>query len=128
MHTIVGMKNRLHVGKNVKLQNTIFNVWSGEIIIGDYSFFGHNSCVVTGTHDIRLTDIKRQKAVPESGRDIFIGTSVWISTNVTIIGPCTIGDNSVIAAGSVLLPGKYPANSLFAGNPAVFKKKIDLTE
>ena len=77
IHTIVGMKNRLHVGKNVKLQNTIFNVWSGEIIIGDYSFFGHNSCVVTGTHDIRLTDIKRQKAVPESGRDIFIGTSVF---------------------------------------------------
>jgi len=123
---IFGNKKKVHAGKRVVLQNTLFNVMSGEIHIGDYAFFGHNCMVLTGSHDITETNYARQKAVPESGNDIIIGKGVWIGSGAIIIGPTTIGENSVIGAGSVVLPGKYESNSFYAGYPATFKKEIKL--
>jgi acetyltransferase-like isoleucine patch superfamily enzyme len=122
-HKAFGDALRLHIGKKCNLQNTLFNLSSGEIFIGDFTFFGHNCCVITGTHDITKKD-KGRHSYPTTGRDIHIGQGVWVGTNATILGPCTIGDHSVIAAGAVVLPGEYASESMFAGNPAKFKKKI----
>lgn len=49
--------------------------------------------------------------------DVHIGRNVWIGTNCIILKGVTIGDNSVIAAGSVLVKS-VPENVLAAGNPA----------
>lgn len=121
---IFGKKSRLNVGEKCVLQNTLFNTMSGTIHIGDYSFFGHNCMALTGSHDINQRNLGRQKAVPKLGNDIRIGKGVWIGSGTIIIGPCEIGDNSVIAAGSLLLPGQYQENSMFAGSPATFKKEV----
>lgn len=56
---------------------------------------------------------------------IDIGENVWIGWNCTILKGVTIGDNSVVAAGSVVLRGMYPPNSLLAGNPAKVVKVLD---
>lgn len=121
-----GPKNRFHAHKNTGLANTIFNTNSGKIEIGEWSFFGHNCCVITGTHDVNKTGKERMKRWPkEEINNIKIGKGVWIGSNATILGPCTIGDNSIIAAGSVLIPGLYESNSMYAGVPAVLKKKIN---
>ena len=42
-------------------------------------------------------------AIKESGNDIFINSGIWIGSNTIIIGTCVIGDNSVIAAASVVV-------------------------
>jgi acetyltransferase-like isoleucine patch superfamily enzyme len=50
-------------------------------------------------------------------KPIVIERNVWIAAGATIIGGVTIGENSVVAAGSVVARD-VPANSLAGGNPA----------
>lgn len=50
--------------------------------------------------------------------EINIGNNVWIGWNCTILKGVEIGDDSIVAAGSVVLRGKYPKGSLIVGNPA----------
>lgn len=118
-----GDDSRITVGHNVNLVNTLFNTVSGRITIGDYTFFGHNCMVLTGTHDVTKRDGVRQLHVT-SGRDITIGKGVWIGSGAIILGPCEIQDYCVIAAGSVCLPGVYIEGFMFAGNPAQHKKRV----
>jgi acetyltransferase-like isoleucine patch superfamily enzyme len=125
---IWGETRRVVLGNNVHLANTLFNTSSGMIIVGDDSFFGHNVCLLTGTHDYRKRGKARQASIPDIGRDIFIGQGVWISTNVTIIGPCTIGDHAVIAAGAVVCGGELPGGHIYAGAPAKPIKAIDFDD
>lgn len=49
---------------------------------------------------------------------VIIGDNVWLGMNCTILKGVTIGDNSVVAAGSVVTKS-VPANTVVAGNPAV---------
>lgn len=49
-----------------------------------------------------------------------IGNNVTIFPNTIIIGDITIGDNTIIGAGSVVLTD-IPANSIAYGNPAKVK-------
>jgi acetyltransferase-like isoleucine patch superfamily enzyme len=54
---------------------------------------------------------------------VIIGDNVWIGWGCIILKGVKIGNNSIIAAGSVVLKD-VPANVLAAGNPAVIKKKL----
>ena len=54
-----------------------------------------------------------------------IGNKVWIGCNVTILKNTFVGNNCVIAAGSVV-KGTFPDNTLIAGNPAkAVKQNVD---
>lgn len=119
-----GESERLHLSGNNSVVNTLFNTMSGDIYVGEYTFTGHNVSIITGTHDVQQVGSVRME-FPESGGDIVIGNGVWICSNTTILGPCTIGDNAVIAAGSVVLPNtNIGEHELYAGVPAVFKKQV----
>jgi len=59
----------------------------------------------------QITDSSKPKTAP-----ITIGNHVWIGMNVTILKGTEIGDNCVVAAGTVL-SGVYPPNCLIAGIP-----------
>lgn len=59
----------------------------------------------------QIIDSSKPKTAP-----ITIGNHVWIGMNVTILKGTEIGDNCVVAAGSVL-SGVYPPNSLIGGIP-----------
>lgn len=49
-HYCHGDPSRLHLGKSVSTMNTIFNLSSGQVFIGDNTIFGHNCMVLTGKH------------------------------------------------------------------------------
>jgi acetyltransferase-like isoleucine patch superfamily enzyme len=99
---IWGDPNRIKIAKSAIINNALLNVSSGEIIIGEYVFFGHNVCIITGTHDYNQFGLDRMRATPLNGHDIIIEDGVWLATNVTVIGPCRIGRNAVVAAGAVV--------------------------
>jgi Bacterial transferase hexapeptide (six repeats) len=122
---IFGDRERLHLAPTAEMVNTLFNLSSGEIFVGDYSFTGHHVSLITGTHDYHAVLADRLTAVPESGRDITIGQGVWIGSNAVILGPCTIGDHAVIAAGAVVTAGsQIPAGTIVAGIPAKVIKQL----
>ena len=101
-----GPRNKLHVGKSVSTANTIFNVSSGHITVGDNTIFGHNVMVLTGKHEFlegrRKSLTTMGYEVPLEGYDINIGKGCWIASGVIITGNVNIGDNVIIGAGAVV--------------------------
>jgi hypothetical protein len=105
---IWGERDRLHLAPTSEMVNTLFNLSSGQITVGDHTFTGHNVSIITGTHDYHAVLADRLTHIPESGRDI------------------TIGDHAVIAAGAVVTAGsQIPAGVIVAGIPAKVIKPID---
>lgn len=56
-------------------------------------------------------------------RPVRIADNVWIGMNAIILKGVSIGENSVVAAGSVVSKS-VPANVVVAGNPAVIVKEL----
>ena len=119
-----GDEGRVRLGRDVVLNDALLNVGSGTITIGDASFLGHGVTLLARKHDMRRRGLERQHTVPPSGHDIVIGRGVWIATNATVIGPCTIGDDAVVAAGAVVTRDVAPA-TLVGGVPARPLRGVD---
>jgi acetyltransferase-like isoleucine patch superfamily enzyme len=118
-----GDESRLHLAPTAVVNNALFNLSSGEISVGEHTFFGHNVCVLTGTHDTNKFGPERKNAIPKQGRDVVIGEGVWVSSNATVLGPCTIGDHAVVGAGSLVQKDVEPY-SVVAGVPAKEIKRL----
>lgn len=118
-------RRRVFLGENVRLNDAVLNVVSGEIRIGDHTFLGHGVSLLTGTHDYRARRAERQTSSPVAGHDIVIGKGVWIASNATVIGPCTIGDDAVVAAGAMVTMPEVPEGAIVGGVPAKVIGQID---
>lgn len=122
-----GNKERLHLEEaNIAINDLLINTRSGHVTIKKNCFFGHRCMLLTGNHDYSKTGFDRLTAVPDSGRDILIEQGVWLGSGVTVLGPCHIGENAVIAAGSLVIDD-VPANTIVAGHPAKPVRYIDGT-
>lgn len=117
-------ETRLWSGPHAHLGNTFFNLLGGNVYVQECAFFGQNCQVLTGSHDYRRTMRDRHPLEPRRGNDVVIEQGAWIASGTIIVGPCRIGAHAVIGAGSVVLPGDYEGGCIYAGNPAVFKKRI----
>jgi acetyltransferase-like isoleucine patch superfamily enzyme len=123
IYRVWGDENKIVLGENVHLNNALINTTCGTVEIGEHTFFGHGVSLLTGTHDVYQTGLVRQTSIPTNGRDIKIGCGVWIASQAIILGPCQIGDNAVIGAGSIAT-GTIEANTFYAGSPAKIVKKL----
>lgn len=124
-HVIFGNPKRVRIAQSATVNNALFNVMSGRIVIGETVFFGHNVCLITGTHDYKKTSIDRKKAVPSEGRDIVVKDGAWIASNVTVLGPAIIGEHAVVAAGAIVI-GDVAPYTIVAGVPAKAIRKIEI--
>ncbi|RLV60387.1 acyltransferase [Parashewanella curva] len=87
----------------------------GVIRIGSEVDIGPEVSIVTGTHTVNVDGGK----VAGEGRceDVFIGDNCWICTGVKILGGTVIGNDSLVAPGSVV-KGTFSEGAFIGGNPA----------
>ena len=88
-----------------------------DVIMGSYiSFHSENHNFSDNTKLIR------EQGVTSKG--IKIGNNVWIGAKATFLDGCSVGNNSVVAAGAVV-NSVYPDNSIIGGVPAKVLKTIE---
>lgn len=97
------------LGKNVSLNSNDMIVCHEKIVIGDDVQLSPNVQIYDHDHDFRAEGGVR--AMKFKTAPVQIGSNVWIGANCVILRGTSIGDNSVVAAGSVV-KGSFPANSL----------------
>lgn len=84
------------------------------VTIGADCQIGPNCQLLTPTHPLEA-DLRRDKW--ESAQPITLEDNVWLGGGVIVCPGVTIGENSVVGAGSVVTRD-LPANVLAVGNPA----------
>jgi acetyltransferase-like isoleucine patch superfamily enzyme len=119
-----GSGNKVILGKNVAINDAVFNIASGNIVIGDNTILTHEVHLITGFHRFyegRLAKLSKSNLtpveVPNSGFDIKIGNGCFIGSRSTILKGVTLGDNVIVAANSVVTKN-FPNNVFIAGIPA----------
>jgi galactoside O-acetyltransferase len=112
LHANWGGKH-VHFGKGVYANFNLTLVDDTHIYVGDYTMFGPNVTVATAGHPI-LPEL-REKAY-QFNMPVHIGRNCWLGAGVVVLPGVTIGDNTVIGAGSVVTKD-IPANVVAVGNP-----------
>lgn len=92
----------------------------GPISIGSNVMFGPNVSLVTTGHPIQ-PELRRK--VAQYSLPIVIEDNVWLGAGVTVLPGVTIGENSVVGAGSVVNKD-IPANSVAYGTPCKVAREI----
>lgn len=113
-------------GFNISIGENFFSNYNlvildvAPVTIGNNVLFGPNVSLYTAGHPIH--PISRNSGY-EYGIPITIGDNVWLGGNVVVTPGVTIGENSVVAAGSVVVKD-IPANVVAAGNPCKVIREI----
>ncbi|MDR2758541.1 MAG: sugar O-acetyltransferase [Spirochaetaceae bacterium] len=102
-----------HFGRGIYCNANLILVDDEHIYIGDYCMIAPNVVIATSGHPI-LPVLRENHYV--YNLPVHIGRNVWIGSSVQILPGITIGDNSVIGAGSVVT-NDIPANVVALGIP-----------
>ena len=105
--------DEIRVGRNVFVNQNCTFYDLGGLDIADDVLIGPNVNILTTGHSLEPS----QRRKTTIGKPIVIEKNVWIAAGATIIGGVTVGENSVVAAGSVVTRD-VPPNTLAGGNPA----------
>ena len=105
----------LKIGEGCGFSGTVIGCFT-EITLGKNVRCGANTLITDS--DWHLDDTR--SAIP---KPIIIGDNVWLGVNVTVMKGVTIGNNSIIGAGSVVTKS-IPDNVIAAGNPCKVIKEI----
>ena len=92
-----------------------------KVIIGSRTLIGPNVQIYTATHPMNY---KERSSGLEFAKAISIGEDVWIGGGVIICPGITIGDRTIIGAGSVVTKD-IPSDMFAAGNPCKVIRKLE---
>lgn len=109
-----------HWGKHIYANFNLTMVDDTGIYVGDNTMFGPNVVLATAGYPIlpELREKGCQYNVP-----IHIGKNCWLGAGVIVLPGVTIGDNTVVGAGSVVTKD-LPANVVAVGNPCRVLREI----
>ena len=109
------------VGKNCKISSHTF-ICEG-VTIEDDVFVGHNVTFINDTYPRATTDGKLQTEADWAVVQTLIKKGASIGSSCTILANVTVGENAILGAGSVITKD-VPPNTIVAGNPAKFLRRI----
>lgn len=102
----------ISVGENFYANHNLVILDPGKVEFGDNVFIGPNCAFYTPQHPL---DFETRNKGLEYAFPITVGNNVWFGGNVVVLPGVSIGDNSVIGAGSVVTKS-IPSNVIAAGN------------
>ena len=110
----------IEIGENFGANHNLLILDSAKVTFGTNVMIGQNCSFITTKHP---TEANIRKQGIQWAKPITIKDNVWICTNVTVLAGVTIGENSIIGAGSIVT-NDIPANSFAVGIPCKVKKSL----
>lgn len=111
----------IEVGEAFYANHNLVILDAAKVTFGNNVFIGPNCSFYTSGHPI---DIERRIAGLEYAEPITVGDNVWFGGNVVVLPGISIGNNTVIGAGSVVTRN-IPNNVIAVGNPCKVLKSIN---
>jgi maltose O-acetyltransferase len=115
---------QIHIGARSFLNYGVIVLDVAEVRIGDDVQIATGVQLLTATHPLEAAV---RRAGWEYSEPISIGDGAWLGAGVIVCPGVTIGENTVVGAGSVVTRD-LPDNVLAVGNPCRVVRKIDQTE
>lgn len=111
----------VHFGKGVYANFNLTLVDDTHIYVGDCTMFGPNVTIATAGHPLlpSLREQGYQYNVP-----VHIGRNCWFGAGVIILPGVTVGNNTVVGAGSIVTKD-LPDNVVAVGNPCKILREIN---
>ncbi|MBE5039925.1 sugar O-acetyltransferase [Oscillospiraceae bacterium DSM 107454] len=103
----------VHFGKYVYANFNLTLVDDTHIYVGDYTMFGPGVIIASAGHPV-LPELREK--IYQYNMPVHIGKNCWLGAGVIVLPGITIGDNTVVGAGSVVTKD-LPANTVAVGNP-----------
>ena len=119
LHSNMG-GHHVHFGKNVYANYNLTLVDDTHIYVGDCTMFGPNVTIATAGHPIDPT--LRERGL-QYNMPVRIGRNCWLGAGVIVMPGVTIGDNTVIGAGSVVTKD-IPSGVVAVGNPCRVLRQV----
>lgn len=110
----------IEIGENFFMNMNCVILDGAKVTFGDNVFIAPGCGFYTAGHPL---DVERRNAGLEYALPIRVGNNVWIGAQVCVLPGVTIGDNTVIGAGSVVTKD-IPSGVLAAGNPCRVIREI----
>ena len=111
----------VHLGRNVYMNFGVTMVDDTHIYVGAYTMFGPRVTVAPAGHPI-LPELREEAY--QYNMPVHIGRNCWIGAGAVILPGVSIGDNTVVGAGS-MVNKDLPANVVAVGNPCKVLREID---
>lgn len=112
----------IYIGDNVGISEFAYLGGTGGVYVGDDCIIGQYFSTHPENHIFADPQISI-KSQGTTAKGIRIGSNCWIGAKVTVLDGASIGNNSVVAAGSVVR-GKFKNNLIIGGVPAKIIKEI----
>ena len=111
----------IEIGEGSFFNHNTYLMDCAKIHFGKHCFVGPSCGFYTAIHPF---DVEKRNAGFEMAKEIFVGDNVWFGGNVIVLPGVTIGNNSVIGAGSVVVKN-IPANVVAVGNPCKVVRELE---
>lgn len=110
----------IELGEDFYMNHNCVILDCAKVTFGKNVFVAPNCGFYTAGHPL---DVEQRNKSMEFAKPITVGDNVWIGGNVVVLPGVTIGNNTVIGAGSVVTKD-IPSNVVAVGNPCRVIKKL----
>lgn len=111
----------IKIGDNTRINGSCIHAWKS-VIIGNNCLVAANVNIMDSNgHPVSMNNPSERIMIRDQAEPIVIEDNVWIGCNSIILKGVTIGEGSIVSAGSVVIDD-VPARSIVRGNPAIVVK------
>jgi len=118
-----GDLSHLEIGSNCYLGEDVYLDLANLVVIGDNALLSGRVSLITHSDCHRSPQLSR--IYPRTSGPVRVGQGAWLGFGVTVLCGTSIGENSVVAAGSVVTRAVASA-TLCAGVPARTVRRLDV--